>query len=216
MSEHSFWTLVRKNLALKMHRVENRVAKGTPDVHYLRDGKSGWIELKYIADWPKKRIASGLMLNQAMWLQEYVEHKGSCWVLIRIGRDFIGLVDGKDARVLYDRPSTKGLLQPLGLEEARQHEDRGLGGAGRCYCGLPPVASINFLAASGLTVLARFLMISFSPAAWLAPYAADPAPPNSILFAMLMILVSKTPMTSGSANALRIRSASSVTRILAT
>ena len=38
MSEHSFWTLVRKNLDLEMHRVENRVAKGTPDVHYLRDG----------------------------------------------------------------------------------------------------------------------------------------------------------------------------------
>jgi hypothetical protein len=113
MSEHSFWTLVRNNLGLKMYRVENRVMKGMPDVHYIQDGKSGWIELKYIADWPRKRIASGLMLNQAMWLQEYVEHKGRCWVLIRIGRDFIGLVDGRDAKVLHDRPSTKDFYSLL-------------------------------------------------------------------------------------------------------
>jgi hypothetical protein len=107
LSESNFWVLVRKSLDLKMYRVENRVMKGMPDIHYIRDGVSGWIELKYMPDWPKKRVSSGLMLNQCLWLKEYDERKGRCWILIRIGRDFIGLVDGKDAKALYDRPSTK-------------------------------------------------------------------------------------------------------------
>ena len=57
MSEKNFWTLIRNNLPLKMYRVENRVAQGMPDVHYIGNGKSGWIELKYINKWPKRRFA---------------------------------------------------------------------------------------------------------------------------------------------------------------
>ena len=107
LSESNFWVLIRNSLDLKMYRVENRVMKGMPDIHYIRDGVSGWIELKYLPEWPKKRVSSGLMLNQCLWLKEYDERKGRCWILIRIDRDFIGLIDGKDAKRLYDRPSTK-------------------------------------------------------------------------------------------------------------
>ena len=55
MSEKSFWTLLRNNLKLKAYRVENKVMKGMPDVHYIKNGKSGWLELKYLDKWPKKR-----------------------------------------------------------------------------------------------------------------------------------------------------------------
>ena len=54
MSEKNFWNLVRNNLDLKMYRVENRVAVGMPDVHYISEKSSGWIELKFIPILPKK------------------------------------------------------------------------------------------------------------------------------------------------------------------
>ena len=117
MSESNFWTLIRNSLGLRMYRVENRVMKGMPDVHYIRDGVSGWIELKYMAKWPKGRVASGLTLNQCLWLKEYDQHKGRCWILIRIGRDFIGLIDGKDAKEVYDRPSAKDLYSLLSWQK---------------------------------------------------------------------------------------------------
>lgn len=110
MSEKNFWTLLRNNLPLTMYRVENRVAQGMPDVHYIREGKSGWIELKYIDKWPKKRFVSGLRLNQAMWANKYISKEGKSWILIRVGRDFTVLVNGKFARDLFDRPSKKHLI----------------------------------------------------------------------------------------------------------
>jgi hypothetical protein len=110
MSEKNFWTLLRNNLPLTMYRVENRVAQGMPDVHYIREGRSGWIELKYIDKWPKKRFVSGLRLNQAMWANKYISKEGKSWILIRVGRDFTVLVNGKFARDLFDRPSKKHLM----------------------------------------------------------------------------------------------------------
>ncbi len=93
-----------------MYRVENRVMKGMPDIHYIKNGKTGWIELKYLPKWPVKRMSIGLMKNQSFWLKQYDEENGRCWVLIRIGRDYIALVDGKDAPRLYERPSKKDFL----------------------------------------------------------------------------------------------------------
>ena len=111
MSEKNFWTLLRNNLPLTMYRVENRVAQGMPDVHYIKEGSSGWIELKYIDKWPKKRFVSGLRLNQAMWANKYISKKGKSWILIRVGRDFTVLVNGEFAKDLFDRPSKKHLMQ---------------------------------------------------------------------------------------------------------
>lgn len=113
MSENNFWVLLRVSLKLKMYRVENRVAKGMPDVHYLKDGKSGWIELKYMSDWNPRRVSIGLRKNQVFWLKEYDENKGRCWILVRIGRDFIGLIDGKNADKLFKRPSKKDFYEML-------------------------------------------------------------------------------------------------------
>ena len=64
-SEKQFWNLLRDKLPInKMYRVENKVTKGMPDIHYIHKGKSGWIELKYLDKFPKNRISSGLKLNQ--------------------------------------------------------------------------------------------------------------------------------------------------------
>tara|TARA_R110002126_G_scaffold32094_2_gene102294 strand:- start:548 stop:967 length:420 start_codon:yes stop_codon:yes gene_type:complete len=111
MSERNFWTLIRNNLPLTMYRVENKVAQGMPDVHYIKDGFSGWIELKYIDKWPKKRFVSGLRLHQVFWATKYIFNKGSSWILIRVGRDFTILVSGRHAKALFDRPSRKHLIE---------------------------------------------------------------------------------------------------------
>lgn len=106
MSERNFWHLLRKSLHLRMYRVENKVMKGMPDIHYInRKGDSGWIELKYIPDWPEKRVSTGLSLNQVLWLENYRKYEGQCWILIRVSRDFIGLIDGNNARKTYNRVS---------------------------------------------------------------------------------------------------------------
>ena len=111
MSEKSFWTLARNNLRLKMWRVENKVMKGMPDVHYLQEGKSGWIELKYMSKWPKKRFSSGIKLNQVFWARDYIKKGGQSWILIRIAREFTALVNGKNAEALFDRPSKSDFLK---------------------------------------------------------------------------------------------------------
>ena len=111
MSEKSFWVLIRTSLKLKMYRVENRVMKGMPDIHYVKNGKSGWIELKYLANWPKTRVTIGLKKNQVFWLKEYGKNKGKCWVLVRIDRDYMGLYKGEDAEKLYLRPSKKDFVE---------------------------------------------------------------------------------------------------------
>jgi len=98
--------------------------QGMPDVHYIRNGKSGWIELKYIDLWPKKRVSCGLMLNQSIWLKDYKAHKGSCWILVRIERDFIGLIDGKNAQEVYNRPSTKDFMNLLAWQNKGNMTDQ--------------------------------------------------------------------------------------------
>ena len=114
MTERNFWVLIRKSMKdLKMYRVENRVMKGMPDVHYIKDGVTGWIELKYLTLWPKRRISTGLKLNQSLWLKEYDEHKGKAWILIRIGRDFTGLISGKNAQLIFASPSRSDFFDLL-------------------------------------------------------------------------------------------------------
>ena len=76
MSEKNFWVLLRNKLPIKMYRVENKVMKGMPDIHYLKNEESGWIELKYIHYLPKKRVSTGLKLNQSLWAKDYVSRGG--------------------------------------------------------------------------------------------------------------------------------------------
>ena len=108
MTEKNFWTYIRSNLVVRgvqTYRVENKVAVGMPDVHYIHEGVSGWIELKFMNDWPKKRMTTGLMQTQAMWLETYHLNGGNSWIMLRIGREFTGLLSGREAMKIYDRPS---------------------------------------------------------------------------------------------------------------
>jgi hypothetical protein len=68
-------------------------------------------------DWPRSRMSTGLKLNQSLWLKEYDEHKGQCWVLLRVGRDFVGLIHGRDAKRLFERPSRQDFFKLLSYKK---------------------------------------------------------------------------------------------------
>ncbi len=112
MSESSFWALLRNNLPLKMYRVENRVMRGMPDVHYILNGKTGWIELKYVENWAKRgRFTSGLRSSQTFWAEQHIIEGGKSWFLFRIGRDFMILIDGQKGKRLLERPAKKDVVE---------------------------------------------------------------------------------------------------------
>ena len=54
MSETNFWHLLRSKLPFKMYRIENKVAIGTPDVHFLKDysanGGKCWVVIRVAKD----------------------------------------------------------------------------------------------------------------------------------------------------------------------
>ena len=120
-----------------MYRVENKVMKGMPDVHYIdKQGNSGWIELKFLESWPKKVLSIGLRMNQSLWLTSYARNKGSCWVLLKVGRDYTALMKGKDADKLF-RPSKKEFFNVVHWSKKRQLIKRRLGRSLRCYYPFP-------------------------------------------------------------------------------
>ena len=113
MSERTFWILLKEPLPLKMYRIENKVAKGTPDVHFIHKGVSGWIELKYIPEWPKRKVYCGIKQTQVLWLKEYYNQGGNCWVAVRIGREAIAVFSGDKADVLISGPTRAEFLNAV-------------------------------------------------------------------------------------------------------
>ena len=112
MSEASLWALIKTNLALKMYRVESRVTAGIPDIHYVTPEGSGWIELKYIKNFPiKGKTQIGLRKAQFIWHRTYALHGGKSWIILRIGRNGLLLLRGKDAETINKMPSTKDFIE---------------------------------------------------------------------------------------------------------
>jgi hypothetical protein len=74
-------------------RHEDRCTPGVPDVSYGMKGKCGWIELKALPKWPRNLKAivklPGLTPDQKAWLRDRGSQSGSCYLMIRIGRDYL-------------------------------------------------------------------------------------------------------------------------------
>ena len=112
MSEKNFWNLLRINLKIPMYRVENRVASGMPDIHYIHDGNTGWIELKYLERFPKKgKMRIGLRQSQHLWHLRYGGYGGKTWILVRIGRAGIFLIKGENSMELQRMPNSARFLE---------------------------------------------------------------------------------------------------------
>ena len=105
MSEKALWQLLRENLPLRMFRVENRVSVGMPDVHFVRNGIAGWFEMKYTKDFRSgRRVSVGLKKHQHMWLKDYSNHGGLCWIILRVGRNWLLLFKGDEDLVKMIKP----------------------------------------------------------------------------------------------------------------
>jgi hypothetical protein len=104
MDEASLYESLRPRLqalGLDPHRVENVLARGTPDINY----SGGWIELKHVPRWPvyattPVRIPSLVdRPEQAAWLTRRWLAGGPAWLLVRVDRQLL-LVSGLDSQAV--------------------------------------------------------------------------------------------------------------------
>ena len=49
-------------------------------------------------------------MHQALWAKEHIKHGGTNWIMIRVDREFIGLIHGKNSVELYNRPTMRDFL----------------------------------------------------------------------------------------------------------
>jgi hypothetical protein len=101
VKESDLWALLKRAIrAIEpdclLERVENSVARGTPDVAYTIRGASGWIELKSLR--PGSQVV-GLRPTQVVWLRACSRAGGRGWVLARRG-DAIRIWSGEDVSTL--------------------------------------------------------------------------------------------------------------------
>lgn len=80
------------------YSVENAVCPGMPDVNFL----GGWLELKYLRDWPARPTTIVTLphytAQQQAWLRRRWAAGGGAWLYIGVGSDRL-LVPGKYAEV---------------------------------------------------------------------------------------------------------------------
>ena len=89
MSESDLWKYVKEGMLGRWHstRIESSSSNGVPDVTWGIPGKNGWMELKNIDEWPKRKdtkIKLPLRAEQKLWIKIRGRLSGSVWVLCRI------------------------------------------------------------------------------------------------------------------------------------
>lgn len=96
-------------------RHEDEYSPDVPDVSYALRGRDGWIELKTIAEWPKRGTTAvnldRLRPGQVNWLESRGRHgNGRCWLLLAVGTNMGSatwvLIPYHRIREVYDRTMT--------------------------------------------------------------------------------------------------------------
>jgi len=90
-SRHTSRCIKKASVDSHIQRHEDKITPGIPDRSYaFSNGASGWIEDKYIKNWPKnlnkKFKISNLTNYQKNWLQTRGELIGNCFVFVKIGK----------------------------------------------------------------------------------------------------------------------------------
>ena len=123
MSEKNFWSYMRGSIPLKMYRVENKVSKGMPDIHFVKSGNSGWIELKFVKSFePNKKINIGLKQEQHIWLKEYKSKRGKCWILLKADNTILLFDGAEDLTKSYKREDL--LIKAVWVNEGNMDEEK--------------------------------------------------------------------------------------------
>jgi hypothetical protein len=79
--------LVLRCKDLDMKPIENKVAKGTPDVNYI----DGWLELKWLRGWPPKGgpvAISHYTNHQRLWLKRRWARGGRAFLVLQVKTDW--------------------------------------------------------------------------------------------------------------------------------
>tara|TARA_R100001460_G_scaffold96085_1_gene138382 strand:- start:10321 stop:10737 length:417 start_codon:yes stop_codon:yes gene_type:complete len=123
MSEKNFWSYMRGILPIKMYRVENKVSKGMPDIHFVKSGNSGWIELKFVKSFePDKKINIGLKQEQHIWLKDYKSQRGKCWILLKADTTILLFDGAEDLTKSYKREYL--LMKAVWVNEGSMDEEK--------------------------------------------------------------------------------------------
>jgi hypothetical protein len=106
LPEQRLYDRLRKNVftveQLFCERIENVMAKGTPDVHTLSRGLVTWLELKAIDSIPAKNTTrilgdTGLSVDQRNWHRVYAQRGGRSLIVLGIGSFVVLAAEGKHA-----------------------------------------------------------------------------------------------------------------------
>jgi hypothetical protein len=93
MSESNMWRFLAQKFKRYGHgdwqRIEDSISMGIPDVNFCIDGVEGWIELKEIPAWPKRKdtivtFRSPWTKEQRFWARKRGQHNGNIWLLVRV------------------------------------------------------------------------------------------------------------------------------------
>lgn len=83
--EQLLWALVKQYFPGHVMRIENAAGVGTPDVHYIREGSSVWVELKVDILNKNLPVLDLLRPEQKVWHYKHVREVGKVYVLVRCG-----------------------------------------------------------------------------------------------------------------------------------
>lgn len=94
VSESNLWKYFQRNMRSRgiVQRVENAFYKGMPDVNYLINGTEGWLELKYIKCYPKRKdtpvAVRHFTKEQKIWHLTRAKKQGRTNVLLQVEKDY--------------------------------------------------------------------------------------------------------------------------------
>lgn len=105
MSESDLWTKLKNGMGDRWdaQRHEDKFQLGIPDVSFGLPGVNGWIELKFLKEYPKRRDSviriEHYTENQRQWLYRRWKMAGHVFLLIQISNEFF-LFTGQEMALL--------------------------------------------------------------------------------------------------------------------
>ena len=92
--ETQFWNYIRPRMKGRWYatRIETYTENGVPDVTFTVDGFHGWIELKYLKEFPKRETTIVKIPHytdlQRYFLSTRGKAAGHCYLLIKVNREY--------------------------------------------------------------------------------------------------------------------------------
>lgn len=92
MKESSFWNKLKTGLKkassneIFLQRHEDKILFGLPDVHYLYNKFSGWIELKSALETKNRVIKIKISQQQKIWAYTYHKYGGNVFLFVLLNK----------------------------------------------------------------------------------------------------------------------------------